>query len=144
MTVPSEGFASDELVDIYPIDVRIVGPKGGGALAPDFGVCTNVTAQLAAAGLPIQLLQRRPFREQAWIRNTDAANSVIIAERSDKLQQTPPIGFILPPNTEEKIESQQPYWVVALTAPVVLSIRDEAWADNTKGVDHDDYTQHNH
>lgn len=137
MTIPAEeGFASDSGVDIFPLDVRIVGPHGSGELAPDFGGCTNVTAQLAAAGLPVQVLQRRPTREQAWIRNTDVANSVMIAERQDKLQQGAPVGFILPPGTEEKISSQQPYWAIALTAPVVLSIRDEAWADN-KGKDRD-------
>jgi hypothetical protein len=144
MTVPTEDdFTSDDAVDIYPVDVRIVGPRGGGELAPDFGVCNNVTVQLAATGLPVQILQRRPFREQAWLRNNDAANSIVFAERSDKLQQVPPVGFIIGPGGEEKVESQQPYWAVALTAPVILSVRDEAWADNSKGKT-DDYTAHNH
>ncbi len=123
MTVPTEGFTSDEAVDIYPIDVRIVGPKGGGELAPDFGSCQNVTVQLASFGLPTQILQRRPFREQAWIRNMDPANSVMFAERQDKLQQGNPIGFIIAPGNEEKVESQQPYWAIALpsTASVYAS-----------------------
>jgi hypothetical protein len=143
MTVPTGDFTSDAVSDIFPIDVRVVEAKGGGALAPDFGACSNVTVQLATTNVPTQIVQRRPTRQQAWIRNMDAANSVVIAERSDKLQQTPPVGFIIGPGQEEKICSQQPYWAVALVAPVVLSVRDEAWADSKGGkADKDDYSSH--
>jgi hypothetical protein len=128
MTIPSGNFESTHTVDIFPLDVRVVGPKGGGDLAPDFGACSTFTAQLAATQIPVQILQRRQMREQAWVRNTDAANAIMIAERIDKLQQAVPVGFIIPAGAEEKIESQQPYYVIALTAPVVVSVRDEGWA----------------
>lgn len=120
MTVPSGDFAfdnaaifeEDNIEDIYPIDVRVIHPEGGGAIAPDFGGCSYYTVPVAGVGLPVQILQRRLLREQAWIRNNDSSNTVIFAENISKLQQTVPQGFVLGPGVEEKISAQQPYWAV--------------------------------
>lgn len=121
MTVPDGEFAVEDYNQVFPVDVRIVEAKGTGEHAPDYGACSYFTVPLGAtATLPVQVLQRRPVRKQGWIRNHDTANYVVIAQRPENLQQQVPQGFIIPPGSEAKIESQQGYWAVVMPAGINL------------------------
>lgn len=106
----------DELVTgaMSAIPVRIVGTKTE-ALAPHFGACTGFTIPLAGTAPPVQILTRRPTREQAYVFNYDSANDVVIAESPGKVSAAVPVGYIIPPGKEIKIESQEPYWAIAST-----------------------------
>lgn len=118
MTVPTGEYATDNYEEIDedsaydPVLVEVAGTVQR-QNAPDFGGCSLFTAPVAGTGVPVQILNRRPTREQAYVRNNDGANSIIIAERLDKLQQGTPIGYTIGPGGTQKIESQQPYYAVA-------------------------------
>lgn len=95
-----------------PIPVIVRG-KSVRELGPEFGGMTNFTVPLAGSAIPVQILQRRPTRKQAYVYNLDSSNNVVIAENPDKLSANPPVGYILPPGKEIKIEAQEGYWAVA-------------------------------
>jgi len=94
------------------IAVRVVGTKTE-ALAPHFGACTTFTIPQAGTAPPVQILTRRPTREQAYVFNYDSANNIVIAESLGKVSASPPVGYIIPPGKELKVESQEPYWAIA-------------------------------
>jgi hypothetical protein len=121
VTVPDGDFAPESYQQVIPVEVKIVGKSND--YAPEFGGCSYFIVPLAgvAAGLPLQVLDRRPERKQAWIRNLDTANYVVIAETSAKLQQGIPQGFIIPPGQVERIESKQGYWAVVMPAGTGLA-----------------------
>lgn len=128
MTVPPEPFmqdaADDEAINLPPMPVYIVGHTERQA-APHFGAATFVTAPPAPGFVP--LLNRRPGRHKARIRNNDTVNSAVIAETSAKLQAAAIQGYIVPANSVVEWESQQPVYVAALTAAVLVSVIDEAY-----------------
>jgi hypothetical protein len=101
-----------ELGGISAVPVRVVGQKIE-TLSPQFGAYSLFTVPTNAS-LPVQLLQRRPTRYAAYIRNLDAANSVMIAETQSKLQAQVPQGYILPAGQEIKVESEQPVFAQAI------------------------------
>ena len=105
----------DDLEDyagMTPIPVKNVGSKIE-ERGPQFGGMTNFSVPLAGTAVPVQILQRRPTRKQAYVYNLDSTNNVVIAEKPDKLSANPPVGYILPPGKEIKIEAQEGYWAVA-------------------------------
>ena len=136
MTVPDNGTGyTEEQADDTGFDPIPVSVPGGvhlirtEATAADFGGYSNETVPLANTGAGyVTLLQRRPTRSKAYVRNIDAANPVIIAETLGKVQATPPQGYILPAGQEKVIENMQPLYAVATVAAVVVSILDEAWS----------------
>jgi hypothetical protein len=119
VTVPTGEYIGDQDeweaddMEIPPVRVLLAGTNQR-QNAPDFGGATLFSLPVAGTSLPVQILQRRPTREQAYVRNTDPANSILFAERPDKVQAG--IGFILGPGLTQKIESQQPYYGVSVPA----------------------------
>jgi hypothetical protein len=85
-------------------------------LAPQFGACSLFNIPLAGTSPPVQILQRRPTRDQAYVFNYDSANDIVIAENPGKLQSGNIQGYIIPPGKESKLESQEPYWAIAANA----------------------------
>lgn len=118
MTVPAdEQFEGDYNQDVLPVDVRIVGKlRHDPEESPEFGGASFFTLPLIGGGAqPVPVLQRRPMRKQAHLRNNDLVNTVIFAENIAKLQATVPTGFVLAPGQIQKIEAQQPYYALALS-----------------------------
>jgi hypothetical protein len=101
-----------ELGGIRPVPIINVG-ESVKPRAPEFGSCSIFTAPVANTAIPVQILQRRPLRYAAYIYNYDPVNDVVIAENPSKLQLTVPAGYPIPAGKEIKVESQEPYWVVA-------------------------------
>lgn len=122
----SEDIIAEEYHQVEPVAVRVIPDRVQiWKEAPDFGACLFFTVPLGSVTvLPQQILQRRIVREQAWVRNHDVNNYVVIAQQPQNLQQAIPQGFIIPPGMEEKIESQQGYWAVVMpvTAPALPGI----------------------
>jgi hypothetical protein len=117
VTISTENFVSDEREEILPIPVRVLSDRQEvWKEAPNYGGCSYFVVPLLGSGssTPVQVLQRRPVREQAWLRNHDAGNYVVISQQPQNLQQQVPQGFIIQPGAVERIESQQPYWAVVM------------------------------
>jgi hypothetical protein len=118
------------------LDVRVIADaRDEKGIVPEFGSCQTYTApQNGAAGSQqyyVQILQRRPSREKAWIYvgSLGSATAVIINTRPDSLSGLNPQGFTITsaPYTLPW-ENQQPCYATAIGAAVQVAAFDQTYA----------------
>jgi hypothetical protein len=138
MTIPyedtgySSGAQQTDSIEIDPVPVYLV-DKPGRRQAAHFGSIGYATIPPdSATNVPVQILSRRPTRDQAIIRNPVAAVNapVILSNTLASLQQNPPLGFPLDSGAQVKLESQQPCYAIAavgVNAAITIGVIDEAW-----------------
>lgn len=138
MTIPNEdtGYSSGaqqtDSIEIDPVPVYLV-DKPTRRQAAHFGsIGYAVIPPDSATNVPVQILSRRPTRDQAIVRNpANVTNSpVILSNTLPPLQQNPPLGFTLDSGAAVKLESQQPCYAIAavgVAAAVMIGVIDEAW-----------------
>jgi hypothetical protein len=118
------------------LNVRVVADsRDDKGIVPEFGALSSFPVpQNGAAGSQqywVQILQRRPAREKAWIYvgTLGAATAVILSTRPDSLSGPNPQGFqIVSAPYTIPWENQQPCYATAIGAALTISVLDQTYA----------------